>query len=145
MSVVSIEGGDGLPPEPDWQSIYDDDLDIAAAHEMWGIVTREMTDAKTLSVANGHAVKRLVEFHVQYERAARHVAEKGAILAPTSKKTKVGQWNPNWSVMRQADDAIKALEAELGIAPVRRAKAARAEIKKRRERASDAYRSQASR
>jgi phage terminase small subunit len=60
---------------------------------------------------------------VQYERAAKHVAEHGAILPPKNKRTKVGQWNPFWSVMRQADKAILALEAELGLSPVCRGKA----------------------
>lgn len=137
--TLSIDGGDGLPPEPDWQSIYDDELDIGAAHELRGIITREMVEAKTITVANGHAIKRLIEFHVQYEHSSRHVAEKGAILAPTSKKAKAGQWNPHWSVMRQADDAIKLLEAELGIAPVRRSKATKAERKQRKSRPSDAF------
>jgi hypothetical protein len=74
-------------------------------------------------VANGDAIRRLVEFHVQYERAAKRVAEHGAILPPKNKRTKVGQWNPFWSVMRQADKAILALEAEPGLSPVRRGKA----------------------
>ncbi|MEW9837307.1 hypothetical protein ABUE29_18655, partial [Mesorhizobium sp. ZMM04-4] len=71
MNLQSIEGGDGVPVEPDWRSIYDDELDIAEASEQWGVVTREMKDAGTLTVANGHAIRRLVEFRVQYERAAR--------------------------------------------------------------------------
>lgn len=139
MTLSTIEGGDGLPPEPDWQSIYDDELDIGTAHELWGVITREMSTAKTISVANGHAIKRLIEFHVQYEHSSRHVAEKGAILAPTSKKAKVGQWNPHWSVMRQADDAMKMLESELGISPLRRGKTTKAERKQRKDRPSDAF------
>lgn len=139
MAFKTISGGDGVPPQPDWQSIYDDELDSAYAAELWGIVTREMTEAKTLSVSNGHAIKRLIDFHVQYERAARHVAEKGAILATTSRKAKVGQWNPFWSVMRQADEAMKGLEAELGLSPLRRGKVTPAARKTRKERASDAF------
>jgi phage terminase small subunit len=140
MQISSISGGDGLPPEPDWSSIYSDELDIAEAHEQWGIVTRELVTAGTISVANGHSIKRLVEFRVQYERAARHVAEKGAILAPTSKKAKVGQWNPFWSVMRQADESIRVMEAELGIAPVRRGKATKVQRGKKATRAADEFR-----
>lgn len=139
MSVTVLDGGDGLPPEPDWSAIFDDDLDQTTAHEHWDIVTRELKSAATLTVANGHSIKRLVEFRVQYERASRHVAEKGAILAPTNKKTKVGQWNPYWSVMRQADDAIRVIEAELGIAPVRRGKAVKVAKKQRQGRAADEF------
>jgi P27 family predicted phage terminase small subunit len=139
MSISIMEGGAGAPPEPDWASIYSDEFDIAAAHEHWGTVVRELQSANTLAVANGDAIRRLVEFHVQYERAAKHVAEHGAILPPKNKRTKVGQWNPFWSVMRQADKAILALEAELGLSPVRRGKAEKVQRGKTKIRAADAY------
>ncbi len=139
MTVLSIEGGDGLPPEPDWSSIYSDELDLAAAHEAWGVIVRELRSANTLAVVNGDAICRLVEFKVQYQRASRHVAEHGAILPPKNKRTKVGQWNPYWSVMRQADKAILALEAELGLSPVRRGKAEQVKRGKQANRAADAY------
>lgn len=138
-TLSTVSGGDGRPPEPDWRTIFTDDDDLAAAQEQWGIVTRELQDAGTLAVSNGHSIKRLVEFRVQYERAARHVAEKGAILQPTSKKAKVGQWNPYWSVMRQADECIRVAEAELGIAPVRRGKAAKVNRGKKTPRAADKF------
>lgn len=139
MTVSAIDGGSGLPPEPDWSSIYTDELDIGAAHDHWGIVTRELASANTLAVANGDAIRRLVEFHVQYDRASKHVAEHGAILPPKNKRTKVGQWNPFWSVMRQADKAILALEAELGLAPVRRGKADQVKRGKAKVRPADNY------
>lgn len=139
MNLHSIGGGDGVPAETDWQSLYDDELDIAEAREQWGIITREMKEAGTLTVANGHAIRRLVEFRVQYKRASRHVAEKGAILPPTSKKAKVGQWNPFWSVMSQAQDKITALEKALGISPDARGKAGKVQRAKKTSRAADAY------
>jgi P27 family predicted phage terminase small subunit len=120
MQMDAIEGGSGTPMEPDWESLYADIYDIAGAKEEWGIVVRELRESGMLTVSNGHAIKRLVEFRVQYERSARHVAEHGPILAATSKKAKVGQWNPHWSVMKQADEAIRSLEAELGISPTKR-------------------------
>lgn len=138
-TVTVLSGGEGLPPEPDWRTIFADDDDLAVAHEHWGIVTREMADAGTLVVANGAAIKRLIEFVVQYERASRHVAEKGAIMAPTSKKAKVGQWNPFWSVMRQADESIRVAEAELGLSPVRRGKATKVQRAKKAPRAADNF------
>lgn len=140
MALTGIDGGNGMPPEPDWSQFYADELDILLAHEEWGTITRELASAQVLSVSNGHAIKRLVEFRVQYERSAKHVAEKGAILAPTNKKAKVGQWNPHWSVMRQADDAMRVLEAELGLAPVRRGKATKVQNGKKAQRAADNYR-----
>src|SRR5262245_14105594 len=113
--LAVIDGGDGLPPEPDWSLIYADMMDRDTAHQDWGRVVRELRDAGTLAIANGHAIKRLIEFRVQYERAARHVAEHGMILK--GKRAKVGQWNPYWAAMRQADEAVRLLESELGIAP----------------------------
>lgn len=139
MTFPTIAGGDGSPGEPDWASIYIDELDIAAAHDHWGVVTRELQSAGTLAVANGDSIRRLIEFRVQYDRASKHVAEHGPILKPTSKKAKVGQWNPYWSVMRQADEAIRVAEAELGLAPTRRGKATKVQRGKQISRAADNY------
>ncbi|KQT03202.1 MULTISPECIES: P27 family phage terminase small subunit [unclassified Rhizobium] len=132
-----ILGGDGSPPEPDWASIYADEFDILEAHEQWSIVLNELRDAHTLAVSNGHAIKRLVEFRVQYERSSKHVAEHGPVLK--GKRAKVGQWNPHWSVMRQADEAIRVIEAELGIAPARRGKVTKVQRGKKTSRAADGY------
>lgn len=137
MSFASIDGGSGLPPEPDWTDLYNDEFDIAAAHEEWGIVVRELQDAGTVCVANGHSIKRLVHFRIQYERSSRHVAEHGPVLK--GKRAKVGQWNPHWSVMRQADEAIRVIEAELGLAPTRRGKATKVTRVKKAPKAADAY------
>lgn len=137
--ITEIDGGAGLPREPDWSQAFTDEMDLALAHEEWGIVTRELSGAGVLAVANGHSIRRLVEFRVQYERSAKHVAEKGAILAPTSKKAKTGQWNPHWSVMRQADESIRVLEAELGLAPTRRGKTTKVQRGQKKPRAADSY------
>ena len=129
MELRTIDGGDGIPPEPEWSQYFSDEFDIEAARDEWGVVVREMQRDETLAVCNGHAIRRLVDFRIQYKRAAIHVAEYGAIIqAKTTGKG--GQWNPHWSVMRQADHAIRALEAELGLAPRRRA--AVVKVKRRR-------------
>lgn len=133
----AIEGGDGIPPEPDWLSLYTDELDISASQAEWRIVINELRESGTLSVANGHAIKRLVEFRVQYERAARQIAGFGPVLK--AKRTGVPQVSPHWSIMRQADEAVRTIEAELGIPPVRRGKAAKVEKKTKKARPSDAY------
>lgn len=135
--ISIIDGGDGAPAEPDWSAVYSDVLDVEAASREWGLVVREMRDAGTLAAVNGHAIKRLVEFRVQYERAAKHVAEIGAIRP--AKRAKTGQWNPYWTVMRQADEAIRAIEAELGISPVRRGRAVKVQRGKRTATAADRY------
>jgi P27 family predicted phage terminase small subunit len=138
MDLHTIDGGDGLPPEPEWSQHYSDELDIEVARDEWGVVVREMQGAETLSVANGHAIRRLVEFRIQWRRASEHVADHGAIIR--GKTTgRGGQWNPHWSVMRQADDKIRALEAELGLSPRRRAAAVKAKRRPDRGTAADDY------
>jgi P27 family predicted phage terminase small subunit len=137
MTLRTIEGGDGLPPEPDWSATYNDVLDQALARETWGQVTREMMEAGTLAVVNGHAIQRLVNFRIIYERAARAAAEQGAVIK--AKKTGVLQYSPHWIVSRQADDAMRALEAELGISPLRRSRAGKAVGRARKSRPADRY------
>jgi P27 family predicted phage terminase small subunit len=137
MGYDPIIGGDGAPPEPDWSALFDDDLDRVSAAEHWSATIRELRAEATLTIANGHAIRRLVEFRVQYQRAARHVAEHGAILKAS--KAKIGQFNPYWAVMKHASDEIRLLEAELGIAPVRRSRATKVKREKKSERASDRY------
>lgn len=137
MTLTSMGGGDGVPPEPDWSSQFADELDIAEAHERWGILEREMKDAATLAMVNGHAMQRLVEFYVEYRRAARQIAEHGTIVK--ARRTRVPQVSPYWTIMRQADEHIRVLEAELGIAPVRRGKAGKVQRGKKAPRAADSY------
>jgi phage terminase small subunit len=136
---TAIPGGEGGPVEPDWRSVFTEPDDITIAAANWATVTKEMREAGTLSAANGHAIRRLVEISVQYERSSRHVAEFGAILPPKTKKEKVGQWNPHWSVVRQADDSMRIAEAELGIAPIRRGKAGKVQRGKKAPRAADKF------
>ncbi len=138
LTLTAIEGGDGEPAEPDWHLVYANEVDIEVARAEWGLIVREMKDVETLAVANGHAIQRLVEFRVQYRRAANQVAENGAILQ-ASAKGKSGQWNPFWSVMRQADSKIMILEAELGLSPRRRTSAAKAKRRLKVGRPADDY------
>lgn len=137
MSFSAIDGSDGVPSEPDWSAIYADEFDIVSAHDEWGIVIRELKECGVLAVANGHAVRRLVEFRIQYERASRHVAEHGPVLK--GKRAKVGQWNPYWSVMNHASEKIVVLEKALGISPDARGKTTKVQRAKKAPRAADQY------
>ncbi|PII38668.1 hypothetical protein T190_17175 [Sinorhizobium meliloti CCBAU 01290] len=128
---------DATLPEPDWPSIYPDPADSAEAASQWGAVMADLSAAGTLADANGHTVRRLVEFRVQYGKAAKHVAEHGAILS--GKRAKVGQWNPYWSAMQHADARIVVLEAKLGLDPLSRGKATKVARGKKKSRAADAY------
>jgi P27 family predicted phage terminase small subunit len=135
--LKAISGSDGLPPEPNWDAIYDNDSDRTVARELWGATVRELSTENVLTVANGHAVKRLVQFAIQYERASRHVADNGAIL-PAS-QAKIGQFNPYWAVMKHASEEIRILEGELGIAPTKRSRAKPVKREKKVARPSDRF------
>jgi P27 family predicted phage terminase small subunit len=140
MSITGlIIGGEGEPEEPNWRLIYTNEDDLEAAHREWGLVIRELRECHTLSVANGHAIRRLVDFRIAYERASRHVAEHGPVFAPKSKRSKQGQWNPQWGVMRHAEEVIRHCESELGISPLRRNRAGKVQKRDKKARASDAY------
>jgi hypothetical protein len=52
-----------------------------------------MREAGTLAVANGHAIRRLVEFGLQYDRSVARVAEQGTVIK--AKRTGVPQINPH--------------------------------------------------
>jgi P27 family predicted phage terminase small subunit len=137
VSLIELAGGDGTPPEPDWSSLYTDELDVAAAREHWGVILREMQEAGTLAVANGDAVQRLVQMRIIFHRSSRDVAERGAVMK--AKRSRVPQYNPEWTVMRQADERIMALEDKLGLAPSGRGKVTKVSRAKKAARAADAY------
>ncbi|WP_246246054.1 P27 family phage terminase small subunit [Mesorhizobium zhangyense] len=122
---------------PDWTAIFPESTDVAEAEDQWRAVMADLQAAGTLADANAHTVIRLVEFRVQYRKAARHVAEHGAILS--NKRAKVGQWNPYWSAMQQADARIVVLESKLGLDPVSRGKTTKVQRGKTKTRAADAY------
>jgi len=124
------------PIEPDWQ--LTDEIEIATAREHWRSIVAEMALAGTLVAENGHAIRRLVEARMIYERASNQVLEHGAIVrAP---KTKTPMHSPFWSVLLKAGQACDRMEAELGLAPTHRAKATKpADRKPRTPRPSDEY------
>src|SRR3954463_5271364 len=136
--LTAVPGGSGTPPEPDWSLSYSDPGDAAVAQEQWGNVIRELAGAQTLSVENGAMIERLTHFRVAFARAARDVAERGTILR--AKRTDVPQVNLSWPIMRQAADAIRTIEIELGLPPIRRGKALKVQQhEKKTPRAADSY------
>lgn len=137
LPVTVIDGGDGLPPEPDWPAIYDDDIDSSFAHEVWGRVVREMRGRDILADINGLQIKRYVQACVLHEVASRHVVEYGAVIA--APKTGTPQYSPWWSVMKDADGRASVHEAELGISPRRRAGASKVQRGNKKATAADKY------
>lgn len=138
MNLVDNTGG--IVVEPDWQSLFSDELEIAAAREHWRVVTAEMLDRGLLSPANAHTVQRLVIAYISYDRASREVAENGAVTKPRRGNSKaIARVSPYFTAMREANADATALEAKLGLTPRDRNAATKAERKGNRARAADAY------
>lgn len=135
-----IEGTGAIVIEPDWHSLFNDELEIAAAREHWRIVTTELKDRQLLAAANGHSVQRLICAYLMFDRMYREVAEHGVVTKPRRGNAKaIARISPHFTAMREAGSDAAALEAELGISPRRRGSAVKAERKQRKERASDGY------
>ena len=135
-----IEGTGSIVVEPDWQSLFSDVLEIAAAQEHWRIITTELKDRQLLAAANGHSIQRLVCAYLMFDRMYREVAENGVVTKPRRGNTKaIARVSPYFTAMREAGSDAAALEAELGISPRRRGDVTRAERKQRKERPSDAF------
>ena len=138
MNLVDATGD--IVPEPDWTAIFSDELEIAEAHEHWRVVTTEMKERGLLSSANAHALRRLIFAYVAYDRAAREVAENGAVTKPRRGNSKaIARLSPWFTAMREAASDAIAIEARLGLTPRDRSSATKAERGKKQSRAADAY------
>lgn len=139
--MTSFLDADGQPiAEPDWPSLFNDVLEIGAASESWRVVMSELRDRGLLSPSNVHAVQRLVVAYTMYNRAAREVAEHGAVVKPRRGNSKaIPRVSPFFTAMRESNADAIALEAELGLSPRRRGHVTKAERKNQRARAADAY------
>jgi phage terminase small subunit len=135
--LTALPGGDATPPEPDWTSVYTDELDVAAASTHWREIVSEMREMGTLTVVNGDAIRRCVLFRIEFERSARNVAEQGKIIR--AKRTKTPQINPEWTCMKQAAEAVADIEAALCLDPRRRNAAGKVSRAKKKATAADAY------
>ncbi|WP_442580727.1 P27 family phage terminase small subunit [Mesorhizobium sp. ASY16-5R] len=135
-----IEGTGEIIAEPDWRSLFTDELEIAAAQEHWRVVASELRERQLLAAANAHSVQRLVCAYLMFDRMYREVAENGVVTKPRRGNTKaIARVSPYFTAMREAGSDAATLEAELGISPRRRGDVTKAERKQRKERASDAF------
>lgn len=140
-----IEGTGAIVVEPDWESLFSDVLEIAAAKEHWRIITTELKDRQLLAAANGHSIQRLVCAYLMFDRMYREVAEAGVVSKPRRGNSKaIARVSPYFTAMREAGSDADRIEAELGISPRRRGSVTKVERKQRRERASDGYLGKAS-
>ena len=135
--VIEIAGGDGVPPEPNWRSIFGRAGDREAATAYWKDIISEMRGAEKLAVANAHSIKRLVVAYVTFDISAREVLKSGPVIK--AKKTGVPTYNPWWTTMSNASSQAQALEKELCVSPRDRGAGAKVEKKARRVTGADAY------
>ncbi|WP_191864466.1 P27 family phage terminase small subunit [Sphingomonas sp. gentR] len=113
--IVGLPGGDGVPPEPNWRTIFGRAPDREAAAAYWRSIISELRTAEKLAVANAHSIKRLVVAYVTYDISAREVLKMGPVIK--AKKTGVPTYNPWWTTMGNADSQAAALEKALCITP----------------------------
>lgn len=140
MNVVTLDGTGEIVPEPDWEALFNDALEIEAAKEHWRRVSAELKSRNILSPGNAHAMQRLIVAYVLYDRSLREVAEHGAVTKPKRGNPKaIARTSPHFAAMRELGSDAATLEAEFGLAPRRRSSATTAPAPKTRSRASDAY------
>lgn len=125
--LVEIGGGDGIPPEPNWRSVFGRAADRQSAAEYWRAIINELKAAEKLACANAHSIKRLVVAYVTYDISAREVLKLGPVIK--AKKTGVPTYNPWWTTMSNAASQADALEKQLCISPRDRGAGAKVEKK----------------
>lgn len=140
MNVIGIDGSGEIVPEPDWTSLFSDEIEIIAAREHWRRVTTELKDRALMSAGNAHALQRLVVAYVLYDRSLREVAENGAVLRPKRGNSRaIARTSPHFAAMREMSSDAATLEAEFGLSPRRRSAATKAEQRKKAARAADEF------
>jgi phage terminase small subunit len=140
-NVSPINGTGEIAAEPDWSTIYEDDLDLAAAREHWRIIRQELSEAGTLAAANGHMMQRLVHARVLYGKCIREVAGPGGIVSKPKRGNSraIARLTPYWSALREITADADRIEAELGLSPRRRGNVTKVQKKQRAATAADAY------
>jgi P27 family predicted phage terminase small subunit len=133
------EGDGGVPPEPNWNKIYQHDNKLEAAHRYWVGVINEMKRAGTITCECYHSIFRLVTLRIQYDECVVDVSVNG-MMADVGREVPGNPYNPYFTLQKQCATAIKELEAELGLSPRRRASATKVKNgEKKTGKASDSY------
>ena len=107
--------------QPNWSEVYEHQIDVDFASDEWAILVSELKSNNTYSPAILHTMERLIHARVAFNQAQRQVGRYGTIVIST--KTSNAVQNRYWTIVRQADAIIRAIEAELCISPYRRGKA----------------------
>lgn len=135
--LIELPGGDGVPPEPNWRTIFGRAADRESAAAYWRSIISEMRAAEKLAVANAHSIKRLVVAYVTYDISAKEVLKSGPVIK--ARKTGSPTHNPWWTAMSNASSQAQALEKELCVSPRDRNSGGKIEKATRRRTSADAY------
>lgn len=136
-NVIEIDGGDGVPPEPNWRGIFGRAADREAASGYWKAIVSELRSTEKLAVANAHSIKRLVVAYITFDISAREVLKSGPVIK--AKKTGVPTYNPWWTTMSNASSQAASLEKELCVSPRDRGSGAKVDKKAKRATGADRY------
>lgn len=131
MTLETIEGG---PEEPNWLLTLTSEKERDEARKHWSVILNAMRAADTLAAANGHMVSRLVMAQIVFDRASAVVAREGAVRRVKG----VDRRNPQWMILKQANELCSELEGQLGLSPRTRQRVGKV-VRGPRRSAADAY------
>lgn len=126
--------------EPDWPRLLPDKAEQAAASEHWRRIAGEMDELQILSLANGHALQRLVMAYLVYDRCSKEVAIAGLVTAKSPDNPKsIERLSIHYKAMREAESTAERLEAQLGLTPGKRGRVGKVTKKRERSAGADAF------
>lgn len=126
--------------EPDWAELLTDEEERAKASARWRRVAGEMDQLEILSLANDHALQRLVLAYINYDRSSLAVAADGLVTEPAKDNPKaIARLSVHYQAMREAEKTAERLEAQLGLTPGRRGKVGKVQRKRERTSGADAF------
>ncbi|MFN3387450.1 MAG: P27 family phage terminase small subunit [Allosphingosinicella sp.] len=126
--------------EPNWRQLLPDRKERKSASAYWRAITEEMRQLETLSLANQHAVQRLVLAYLVYDRCSLLVAADGLVTEPKADNPRgIARLSIHYKAMREAESTAERLEAQLGLSPGRRGKVGKVPRKRERSAGADSF------
>lgn len=126
--------------EPDWSRLLPEKSEQGAASEHWRRVAGEMHELEILSLANVHALQRLVLAYLVYDRCSKNVAADGLVTEPKADNPKsIARLSIHYKAMREAENTAERLEAQLGLTPGKRGKVGKVTKKRERKAGADTF------
>jgi P27 family predicted phage terminase small subunit len=126
--------------EPDWSRLLPEAPERIAASEHWRRIAGEMHELEILSLANGHALQRLVLAYLVYDRCSKNVAADGLVTEPNANNPKsIARLSIHYKAMREAENTAERLEGQLGLTPGKRGRVGKVTKKRERQAGADKF------